>query len=57
MRMPEVLRMVGLSRSTLWNMIHDGRFPRQIRLGPKSIGWRDTEVFVWIEEKLNAAKD
>ena len=38
MRLPEVLKMVGLSSSTLWNMVRDGRFPKQIRLGRRSVG-------------------
>lgn len=33
LRMPEVLRRVGLSRSALWRRIAVGQFPRPIKLG------------------------
>jgi predicted DNA-binding transcriptional regulator AlpA len=45
LRIKEVVKMIGLSRSTVWNMHKEGRFPKKIVLGPRSVGWLDTEVY------------
>jgi prophage regulatory protein len=48
LRLKEVVRMVGLSRSTVWNLDREGKFPKHRKLGPRSVGWLDTEVHEWI---------
>lgn len=29
-----------------------GKFPERIRLGPNRVGWIESEVLEWIEDKL-----
>ena len=48
LRLPEVVRRTGLSRSTLYNRIAAGAFPRPLRLGDRSVGWLESEVDDWI---------
>ncbi len=48
LRMKDVIRLVGLCRATIWNMARDGRFPKHRKLGPRSVGWLDTEIHEWI---------
>lgn len=36
------------SRSAMRRQIASGTFPPPIRLGPKSIGWRRTELDAWL---------
>ena len=50
LREPEVLKMVGLSRVTIWRWQRDGKFPKRRRLGASAVGWLETEVEEWIEE-------
>lgn len=50
-RTPEVIRLTGLSRVTLWRLERVGQFPRRLRLSPNSVGWREDEVFNWIESR------
>ena len=52
-RTNEVLRLTGLSRSTLWRMERDGRFPRKLRLGPNSVGWLASDIDEWINDLRN----
>ena len=47
-RMTELTRAVGLSRAWINRLIHDGLFPRPIKLGPRSIGFLVTEVDAWL---------
>lgn len=49
-RLPEVLKMTGLARSTIYKWICEGRFPPPIKIGGgRCSGWRAREVFQWIE--------
>lgn len=49
MRLPEVLRVVGLSRSTIYRLIKEGKFPKSLRLtGSRAIGWRRGQIRAWL---------
>lgn len=52
-RLPEVKSTTGLSRSTIYKMMSEGRFPATVRLGAKSVGWREAEVQQWIVSRTN----
>ena len=42
----------GLSRSTIYEKIKDGTFPKPVKLGPRAGGWFDSEIDAWLEERL-----
>jgi len=44
LRLPEVKALSGLSRSTIYLRMAEGLFPRAIALGPRMIGFRESEV-------------
>ena len=52
-RLPEVLRQTGLSRSTIYDMISRGDFPRQVQLGRRAVGWMAEDVLDWIHAKID----
>jgi prophage regulatory protein len=52
LRLPAVIEKAGPSRSTIYEGIAAGTFPKPIRLGPKSVGWLESEVDRWIEERV-----
>ncbi len=51
LRTPEVTRLTGLSRTTLWRFERRGTFPRRIRLGANSVGWLEDEVRDWVNSR------
>ena len=53
-RLPEVLRQTGLSRSTIYEMISRGEFPRQVKLGRRAVGWIANDVDEWIHSKVDS---
>lgn len=55
-RVAEVLRITGLSRSTLYEKMLDGSFPKQIKLGPRSVAWVKSEVQAWAKGRISAAR-
>ena len=56
LRLKDVVRFVGLSRATIWKMHKEGRFPRSRHIGPRSVGWLDTEIHGWINERFGNGK-
>lgn len=52
LRLKEVQRMTGLSRSTIYAEIAKGKFPKQVKLtGARSVGWHESAVIQWIESR------
>ncbi len=50
LRLPDVLQLVGLSKSTVYALIKAGLFPAPVRLsGARSVGWILASVILWIE--------
>ncbi|WP_458251066.1 helix-turn-helix transcriptional regulator [Geobacter anodireducens] len=47
-RLPEILNLTGVSRSTIWRWIKAGYFPRPVRMSPGTIGWKSTDVLDWL---------
>lgn len=51
LRLPEVSRRVGLSRSAIYRRIPDGGFPAPVDLGGGMVGWRESVINTWIAER------
>ena len=49
LRLPQVIAKTGLSRTTIYNRISDGLFPKPVNLGPRAVGWLNHEVNDWID--------
>jgi len=56
LRRPQVERRTGLSRSTLYQYIQDGHFPKPLQLGPRAVGWLESEVSEWIAARSRTAR-
>ena len=52
-RLPQTIQKTGLSRSTIYSLIARGEFPQKIQLATRSIGFLESEVNDWIENKLS----
>ena len=48
LRVREVVDLVGMHRSTLYKMMGRGEFPRPLRIGPNSRGWRQSDIDAWL---------
>ena len=52
LRLPEVAKMIGVSKGTIYNWMNDGTFPKSISLGPQIVVWLDSDVDKWMGDKL-----
>ena len=52
LRLPEVLARTGLSRSTIYVRLEQGRFPRPVSLGDRAVGWVESEIDEWIRNRI-----
>ena len=43
-RLPAILRVIPVGRSTWWAGVKSGRFPRAVKLGPNTTGWRVEDI-------------
>lgn len=55
-RLPEVIDMTGLSRSTIYLRMSKGSFPQSISLGERAIGWVQDEVDLWLETRISTSR-
>lgn len=57
LRLPEVLKRTGLSRSTIYDKLdtksprYDPTFPKQRNLGTGSVGWVESEINAWLASR------
>jgi prophage regulatory protein len=51
LRTREVLKITKFSRSTLWRLERQGRFPRRRKLSDRAVGWFRSEVEGWLAER------
>lgn len=57
LKLPEVTKITGLARSTIYKLISEGLFPKQIKLTSFSSGWIKSEVDQWIDERIAISRD
>jgi prophage regulatory protein len=54
-RKDEIIRITGLSLSTIHRLEHEGTFPRRRSLGRHAVGWRASEIADWLDSRPVAA--
>lgn len=58
LRRNQVEERTGLSRSTIYQRVKDGKFPKPINLGgPQAVGWIEEEVTAWIERQIKSSRE
>lgn len=48
-RLPQVLAVIPMSKSAIYQAIREGRFPAPIKLGPRTAAWSVDAIREWIE--------
>ena len=56
LRLPAVKARIGLSRSTIYLRISEGKFPKPIPLGGRAVGWIEAEVNEWLSQQIEISR-
>lgn len=54
LRLPEVLKLYPVSRSTWWAGVRGGRFPQPVKIGERCTAWRAEDIRALIESAAGA---
>ena len=57
LRLPGVLAVIPVCKSAWWAGIKTGKYPKPIKLGPKTSAWRVEDIRTLIAAAGNAAND
>lgn len=47
--------LTGLSRSTIYRLIQEGKFPAPIKIGERASGWKQSTIEAWIDNRAQVA--
>jgi prophage regulatory protein len=55
LRLPEVQRLTGLSRSAIYQQMQGGIFPKSVKTGPRAASWSEASIQAWIADRLDGS--
>jgi prophage regulatory protein len=53
LKRPEIEHRTGLKRSTIYDKMKDGTFPKPVKLGARAVAWLEPEIDAWIKERIS----
>ncbi|AMO67389.1 phage transcriptional regulator, AlpA [gamma proteobacterium BDW918] len=56
LRRKQIEACTGLSRSTIYALMGEGKFPKPIPLAGRTVAWTQSSVDKWIAGRIAAAK-
>ena len=56
LRLPAVKDRTGLSRSTIYLRISQGKFPKPVSLGGRAVGWVEVEIEDWLNQQITTSR-
>ena len=54
-RLSQVKEITSLSKSSIYRLMEEGDFPKQVVLGARSVVWVKSQVEDWCAEKIATA--
>ena len=54
LRLDDVKSKTGLGRTTIYDQVRAGDFPRPIKISSRAIGWIDEEIEGWVQDRVSA---
>ena len=53
MRLPEVVRTIGVSRSSIYAWQKQGLLPKAVQIGPRTVGWKESTIQRFISQRAS----
>ncbi|CDH00517.1 AlpA family transcriptional regulator [Xenorhabdus bovienii] len=51
-RLPEVQRRTGYSKAWIYRLIKEDKFPKQVKIGPRSVAFVESEIDGWVDQRI-----
>lgn len=48
LRLPQVLELIPISKSSWWQGCKEGKYPKPIKLGPRTTVWKASDVLALV---------
>ena len=55
LRRPKVEARTGLSRSSIYQLMAEGKFPKPISIGKRAVGWLESSINAWIDARVTTS--
>ena len=57
LRLPQVLALIPVSRSAWWAGCKSGRYPKPVKLGPRTTAWRASDIAALLENLTSGMEE
>lgn len=55
-RLPEVSEMTGCAKSTIYDLMRAGKFPKSVRLNARMVAWPESSILTWVQDRIAEAQ-
>ncbi|WP_134682435.1 helix-turn-helix transcriptional regulator [Paracoccus ravus] len=55
LRRRAVEELTGLSRSTIYDLMSKGQFPRPVKLTGRAVAWPESALVAWLDSRQSTA--
>lgn len=55
-RLPDVEGATGCKKSTIYELMKAGRFPKPVRLSARHVAWQESAVLQWVQDRIQEAQ-
>lgn len=56
-RLPQVISLTGLSRSSIYLRISNQEFPKPVKLGRRAVGWPEDTIIAWQADVMGGSHE
>jgi prophage regulatory protein len=56
LRLPQVLEIIPIGKSSWWAGVKSGRFPQSVKIGPRTTAWRMEDIQTLVDEINSTAR-
>lgn len=56
-RLPEVIKRTGISKTTIYELINEKRFPSQVKIGTRAVAFIESEIDEWLVNLINTSRN
>ena len=56
LRLPAVMAIVGLQKSSIYEGVKKGTFPAPVKLSRRAVCWPESHIAAWVNERIHNAR-